>query len=86
MWACYVSSLIVTSLNRCAQSITVRRDPFEVFNEAMDKRIDSLVWGVAPSGGYYISATGRPGVHMPYRAEEYYDFLLNPKVTDYVFD
>jgi hypothetical protein len=85
-WARYVSTLILTTLNRGAESITVKREPFKEFNEALDKRFDSLVWGVVPSGGYYINPKGRPGVHMPYRAEEYYDLLSSPKVNDYVFE
>jgi 4-hydroxyacetophenone monooxygenase len=86
MWARHVSTLILTTLNRGAQSLAVRPEAFKAFNEAMDKRFDSLVWGAVPSGGYYINKQGRPGVHMPYRAEEYYDFLSNPKVADYVFE
>jgi len=86
MWAKYVASMIVATLNRGAQSVTVRREPFKEFNEALDKRFDSLVWGIVPSGGYYINPQGRPGVHMPYRTEEYYDFLSNPKIDDYVFE
>jgi len=85
-WARYVSTLILATLNCGARSMTVRREPFKEFNEAMDKRFDSLVWGVVPSGGYYINPQGRPGVHMPYRAEEYYDFLSNPKLNDYAFE
>jgi 4-hydroxyacetophenone monooxygenase len=85
-WARYVSTLIVATLNQGAQSVTVRRERLKEFNEAMDRRFNSLVWGAVPSGGYYINSHGRPGVHMPYRAEEYYDFLANPKVDDYVFE
>ena len=85
-WARYVLSLIVATLNQGAKSVRVRPEPFKEFNEAINKRFDSLVWGVVPSGGYYINPQGRPGVHMPYRAEEYYDLLENLKVTDYVFE
>jgi 4-hydroxyacetophenone monooxygenase len=85
-WARYVSTLILATLNRGAESVAVKRESFEEFNEAMDKRFDTLVWGVVPSGGYYINQQGRPGVHMPYRAEEYYNFLSNPKIDDYTFE
>lgn len=85
-WARYVSTMIVHTLNRGADSVKVRRDPFKVYNEALDKRFESLVWGAVPGGGYYINAHGRPGVHMPFRAEEYHDFLANPKLDDYAFE
>lgn len=85
-WARYVSSLIIGSINRGAQTVTVRRGAFEKYNEAMDQRFSGLVWGVEPSGGYYINPQGRPGVHMPYRAEEYYEFLATRKDSDYTFE
>jgi 4-hydroxyacetophenone monooxygenase len=84
-WARYVSSLVVSMLNRGARKVTVRREPFEEFNAALDERFKSVVWGAVPSGGYYINPQGRPGVHMPYRAHEYYDMLTHPRLSDYEF-
>jgi 4-hydroxyacetophenone monooxygenase len=85
-WARYVSTFILAALNKGAKSLKVRRKPFEDFNEAIDGRFKSLVWGAVPGGGYYINEHGRPGVHMPFRAEEYYELLANPKIDDYAFD
>lgn len=85
-WARYVSTFILTALNKGAKSLKVRRKPFEEFNEAIDGRFKSLVWGAVPGGGYYINEHGRPGVHMPFRAEEYYELLANPEIDDYAFD
>lgn len=86
MWARYVSTLILTTLNRGAQSVRIQRGPFESFNDAIDKRFDGLVWRATPAGGYYINTHGRPGVHMPYRAEEYYELVADPTVNDYLFE
>lgn len=85
-WARYVSTFIIATLNKGAKSLKVQRKPFEHFNEAIDDRFKSLVWGAVPGGGYYINEHGRPGVHMPFRAEEYYELLANPKIDDYVFE
>lgn len=85
-WARYVSTLILSSLNKGAKSVKVQPEPFESFNAAIDERFKSLVWGAVPGGGYYINEHGRPGVHMPFRAEEYYEMLANPKLDDYVFE
>lgn len=85
-WARYVSSMIILSLNLGADTVTVRREEFEQYNGQMDQRFDGLVWGVVPSGGYYINPQGRPGVHMPYRAEEYYQFLASPETAHYTFE
>jgi 4-hydroxyacetophenone monooxygenase len=85
-WARYVSTLILSTLNKGAKSLKVQRRPFETFNEAIDERFKSLVWGAVPGGGYYINEHGRPGVHMPFRAEEYYELLANPKIDDYAFE
>jgi len=84
-WARYVTSLIVAMLNRGAQAVEVRREAFAEFNEALDERFKTTVWGVVPSGGYYINSHGRPGVHMPYWSHEYYDMLANPALSDYDF-
>lgn len=84
-WARYVSSMIVATLNRGAEVVSVQRDAFEEYNEALDEQFKSVVWGVVPSGGYYINEKGRPGVHMPYRAQEYYDMLANPNFDHYRF-
>lgn len=85
-WARYVATFIITSLNKGAKALKVRAVPFREFNEALDERFKSLVWGAVPGGGYYINEHGRPGVHMPFRAEEYYEMLADPKIDDYVFD
>jgi 4-hydroxyacetophenone monooxygenase len=85
-WARYVSSLILEMVNRDADTVNIRRDPFDEFNEALDERFQTVVWGVVPSGGYYINPQGRPGVHMPYRAEEYYTMLAKPEFQDYDFE
>lgn len=84
-WARYVTSLIVVMLNRGAQTIEVRREPFAKFNEALDEQFKSVVWGAVPSGGYYINSHGRPGVHMPFRSQDYYHMLANPQLSDYEF-
>jgi len=51
----------------------------------LDAQFKTVVWGALPSGGYYINSHGRPGVHMPFRSQEYYHMLANPKLSDYDF-
>jgi 4-hydroxyacetophenone monooxygenase len=87
-WARYVATLILTTINRGAESLRVRQDAFTAYNEEMDKQFDKLIWGHVQDhdGGYYMNSHHRPGVHMPYRSEVYYEFLANPKFEDYVFE
>jgi len=85
-WARYVTSLIVASVNRGARTVKVRREAFVEFNAALDEEFKKVVWGVVPSGGYYINEHGRPGVHMPYRAHEYYEMLAEPNLSDFDFE
>ena len=87
-WARYVATLILTTLNRGARSLKVRRDAFESYNENMDKEFDKVIWGQVSDhdAGYYKAVNHRPGVHMPYRSEVYYEFLANPKVDEYLYE
>jgi len=82
-WARYVTTMIITMLNEGAHSIKVKRESFEEFNEGLNEAFKTVVWGVVPSGGYYINPQGRPGVHMPYRSQKYYEMLANPNLSDY---
>jgi 4-hydroxyacetophenone monooxygenase len=82
-WARYVTTMIVTMLNAGSKSLKVKREPFEAFNDGLDEEFKKVVWGVMPSGGYYINPQGRPGVHMPYRSQDYYAMLAEPKFEDY---
>jgi len=88
-WARYVSTLIVTALNKGAKSLKVRHEAFEQYNEGLNKEFDKLIWSHVADhdGGYYIDPKNhRPTVHMPYRAEVYYEMLATPKFEDYHFE
>lgn len=86
-WATYISSVILKTIQQGATSATVTEEAFERYSDEVDERFEKLVFGVFPSGGYYIiDWSKRPGVHMPLRSEEYYTALVQPKYEDYRFE
>lgn len=83
MWSRYAALLIVETLERGATTAEVRRTAFDDYNQRLDEAMATLVWGADGAGSYYLNRHGRSAVNMPWRADNYFEMIERPNMTEY---
>jgi 4-hydroxyacetophenone monooxygenase len=65
------------------KSMCVRREVFDDYNERMDAATARIIWEGESAGSYYVNEFGRSAVNMPWAADLYHTWLLEPRVSDF---
>jgi 4-hydroxyacetophenone monooxygenase len=81
-WTRYAVGAVVHLISTGADGLECRKDVYERYNAEVDKAFSTTVWATG-SGGYYVNAHGRPGVHVPFENEVYYRLLRCFDPSDY---
>jgi 4-hydroxyacetophenone monooxygenase len=81
-WTRYAVGAVVHLISTGADVLECRKDVYERYNAEVDKAFSTTVWATG-SGGYYVNAHGRPGVHVPFENEVYYRLLRCFDPSDY---
>ncbi|KAM3414445.1 hypothetical protein BST61_g9610 [Cercospora zeina] len=82
VWARYTADCIIHLLENNKQIIDVRKDVYDTYNEALDKKAATLLWE-QPGSGYYVNKFGRSGVNLPWPTSEYHRMVSKPNFEDY---
>lgn len=89
IWAAYIGRALVTMLESDGQTVEVRRDVYEEYNEALDREADLLVYksetGIVQKN-YYMNEHGRLQVNAPWEGHVYYAMFIDTEGGDLVFD
>lgn len=83
IWSRYVAQGIVYMLENNLQSIEVRRDVFDRYNDTLDAAQENLIWDKeGPTArNYYVNEFGRQNIQVPFRNEDYFEMVkrFNPE-------
>lgn len=82
IWSRYAVSSIVRMIEEGKRSMDVRRDVFDDYNERLDEEMEKCLWQVVAS--YYVNEKGRQGVNMPWKPGQYYEWVRQPDLDNYV--
>lgn len=84
IWSRYAVKSIVRLIENGKRSMEVRRDRFDDYNARLDEALKKCIWSEANS--YYLNEKGRQGVNMPWKPAEYYEWVREPDLDDYVIE
>ncbi len=83
----YIGNLLVATLEQGKQTIEVKGEAYENYNQRLDKAMQTLLWeDEQGGGGYYVNEHGRAGVIMPWRIHEFFEMIQTPDLENYTID
>lgn len=83
VWSRYICSAIVGMIEKGHNSIEVRRDVFDRYNEGMDEAMKNLIWEMG-GASYYVNEHGRSGIFMPWETQDYHAMVERVNFDDFV--
>lgn len=83
VWTEYITALLVEQVEGGYNSLEVRHDVFDDYNERMDARTAGLIYEAEGGSGYFVNEHGRSGVQMPWDAHEYHAQVYPHRLSDY---
>jgi 4-hydroxyacetophenone monooxygenase len=79
----YILGLLELVLAGGHDSIDVRHDVHDRFNEAVDAGNESMAWGASDVNTWYKNASGRISQNWPFTLLEYWQRTLAPDPAEY---
>ena len=81
----YICSCIAAMVEAGDAVVEVRREAYDAYNNALDARMQDMLWeSEKGGGGYYVNEFGRSGVNMPWTLAEFYDRVKAPDLDDFI--
>ncbi|NLU64183.1 NAD(P)/FAD-dependent oxidoreductase [Rhodococcus sp. HNM0563] len=87
-WCAYIADGILEMLEKGYDSVSVRREAFEHYNEQLHKEAGRLIYlsqTSATEKNYYVNKWGRMQVSAPWDGEEYFAMCVHPRLSDFEF-
>lgn len=87
-WCGYIAEGILEMLEKGYDSVSVRREAFEHYNEQLHKEAGRLIYlsqTSATEKNYYVNKWGRMQVSAPWDGEEYFAMCVHPRLSDFEF-
>lgn len=87
-WCGYIADGILEMLEKGYDSVSVRREAFEHYNEQLHKEAGRLIYlsqTSATEKNYYVNKWGRMQVSAPWDGEEYFAMCVHPRLSDFEF-
>lgn len=84
MWARYAVASIVGMIERGANSMEVKKDVFDSYQDKIDTENKRIIWE-SEGSSYYVNEHGRQAVNMPWTTAEYHPMIVRPNFDDYDF-
>ncbi len=83
----YICNVITSMVDNNASSIEVRREAYTEYNQTLDLAMKDLLWEHENGGGnsYYINKHGKSGVNIPFTSTEFYDYIREPDLQQFIF-
>ena len=82
----YVCQLIVGMIEKGKDTVEVKRDVFQTYNDAMDARYEGMLWRPENGGlGYFFNEHGRLITNMPWTTDEFYAWVKAADPDDFHF-
>ncbi len=81
----YISQALREVIERGAASIECRQEPFEAYNERVDKAHRGMVWAHAGVSNWYKNKKGRVVMNSPWRLVDYRNMTASLDTADFVF-
>jgi 4-hydroxyacetophenone monooxygenase len=85
LWSRYIASCVREMLEGGFETVECRRDRFATYNQALDERMERLIWTHPGQTNYYVNQWGRVGLNMPWNSTEYFEMIESPEFSDYDF-
>jgi 4-hydroxyacetophenone monooxygenase len=84
----YMCEVVINMLERDAQSVEVKREVYEDYNNSLDKKMETVLWEEERGGGgsYYVNQFGRSGVQMPWMLDEFYAMIRSADPDEFNYD
>ncbi|MES2536277.1 MAG: NAD(P)/FAD-dependent oxidoreductase [Pseudomonadota bacterium] len=80
----YVLSCLRLLAERGADSLEIRPDVFEAFNEAVDERNANMAWGAPDATNWYKNAAGRVSQNWPFPIVDYWYATREAQADDLI--
>lgn len=83
----YICNMITAMVDQDASSVEVKKEAYTHYNQTLDTAMKDLLWEHENGGGnsYYINKHGKSGVNIPFTVDEFYDYIRDPKLEEYIF-
>ena len=83
----YICQLIVALVERGKQTVEVKRDAFQTYNDAMDVEFTKMLYTQKDGGaGYFFNEHGRVITNMPWSTDNFYARVKQADVENFVFE
>lgn len=81
----YVAGLLTYMIEQDAETIEVKQEVYQNYNDKMDAALTKLLWEDEQGGGsYYVNEHGRAGLNMPWRLPEFNDMIKKVDTNNYL--
>lgn len=80
----YITGCIRELLSSNLQSLDIRSDIHDAFNERVDQGNKSMAWGVATVNSWYRNDSGRVAQNWPFSLLEYWELTRHPQLEQFV--
>ncbi|MGE0304805.1 MAG: flavin-containing monooxygenase, partial [Acidimicrobiia bacterium] len=87
IWSRYIAKIIVAMLESGNSRAEVREEVYETYNERQDETARGLIYMVDDKSkdiNYYVGDAGRLLANMAWQAEQFYEWVRDPDLTDFV--
>jgi 4-hydroxyacetophenone monooxygenase len=80
----YILRLLVAMAEHGCKSVEPRRDVYDRFNRDADRILARSIWMDSRQKSYYTNRFGRVATNSPWKTIDYWRWLLQPNLSDYV--
>ena len=80
----YICQLVVSMIEQGKRSVEVKRDVFQIYNDAMDAEFTKMLWSPKGGGnGYFFNEHGRVITNMPWSTDNFYARVKKADVENF---
>lgn len=84
LWSRFIVTCIANTIEAGKSSVEVRPEVYADYNRRLDAAMKDLIWQSESEGSYYLGQNGRVVVKMPWRVEDYYEWIAEPNPDDLI--
>lgn len=79
----YIIECLDLMVREGASSMEVKEEPYELWNEQLDNRMEEMIWTYPKVSSYYKNSKGRVFLSWPWRLVDYWQHMRGPMVDHY---